>query len=156
MAKASILTAARLRELLHYNPKTGKFRHLKGGRNKWRSTVGYVAKDGYVRIYFERKQYLGHRLAWLWMTGQWPKQDIDHRNRRRADNRWCNLRNVTRSENCKNNKLQGRAGVSLDKSVPERASRWKVYIWRKNVGHIHIGRYATRKAAMKVAKLFYN
>lgn len=144
MAKKSI------REVLHYNPQTGNFKSLKTGRNN----VGYVAKDGYRRIYFGRRQYLAHRLAWLWITGEWPRQDIDHINRKRSDNRWRNLREVSRSVNCRNNRLNGRAGVSWDNPGQGRRAGWKVYIWRQKVGHIHIGRYKTKAKAMQIAALF--
>ncbi|MFW4291481.1 HNH endonuclease [Salmonella enterica subsp. enterica serovar Paratyphi C] len=46
---------------------------------------------GYIRIYINKKWYLAHRLAWLYVTGKWPINVIDHINRNKADNRFINL-----------------------------------------------------------------
>jgi HNH endonuclease len=36
------------------------------------------------------------------MTGQWPEFEIDHINRDKQDDRWANLREVTRSNQMRN------------------------------------------------------
>lgn len=46
--------------------------------------------------------YKASRLAWLYMTGEWPKYEMDHINHVKDDNRWVNLRDVTPAENCAN------------------------------------------------------
>ena len=100
MAETIVSDAERVRELLDYNPETGDFISLGRGRGRgsryFGCVVGYRRPDGYVAVYFGKKQYLAHLLAWLWMTGEWPKNDVDHINRNRSDNRWSNLRDVTR------------------------------------------------------------
>lgn len=48
------------------------------------------------------KQYRAHRLAWLWMTGKWPDNEVDHANGKRDDNRWSNLRDVPPTINRQN------------------------------------------------------
>jgi hypothetical protein len=63
--------------------------------------------------------YLGHRLAWLYMVGVWPDDEIDHWNRDPSDNRFTNLRDATHAKNGFNsgkrsNNSSGRKGVSLD------------------------------------------
>jgi hypothetical protein len=63
--------------------------------------------------------YREHRLAWLYMTGEWPTHEIDHINGDRVDNRFCNLREATASENRWNsrkrvNNTSGYKGVSWD------------------------------------------
>ena len=98
------LTVARLRELLAYEPLTGVF--TRKVRSAQRVQVGDVAggldDKGYIRIRVDGKKYRAHRLAWLWMTGEWPNPDCDHRNLVKMDNRWANLREATRSQNAGN------------------------------------------------------
>lgn len=101
-----ILTQARLKELLRYDPETGVF--------TWRATksrrkAGAVAGSiqfGYVRISIHRKIYSAHRLAWLYVYGKWPDKEIDHINRVKNDNRLCNLRDTTREINNQNASLR--------------------------------------------------
>jgi hypothetical protein len=96
-----MLTAERLRELVHYCQDTGVFtprvnRGSAGGK------AGNVAPSGYRRLHVDGRLHLEHRLAWLYMTGQWPARHIDHINRCRSDNRFANLRDVTQAENNRN------------------------------------------------------
>lgn len=55
-----------------------------------------------MRITLKGKDYLSHRLAWFYMTGAWPEQEIDHINGVRDDNRFANLREADRQINCQN------------------------------------------------------
>lgn len=118
-----IITAARLREVLHYNPITGVF--------TWRvrtSTcvqVGDVAggsgSGGYIDIRIDGRKHGAHRLAWLYMTGELPEHEIDHENTCRSDNRWDNLRDATHAQNMQNlrkapsHNTSGFLGVSEDR-----------------------------------------
>jgi hypothetical protein len=95
------LTASRLRELLDYEPATGIFRwkvRRPGAKAAPDAQAGYVqislrSKDiGYRRIRVEGRKYRAYRLAWLWMTGAWPRGQIDHANLKKDDDRWSNLR----------------------------------------------------------------
>jgi HNH endonuclease len=109
MSERGELTAERLRELLHYDPETGVFiRRVAVGRHG-RCRAGTVAGRGvgeYRGIGIERKTYTAHRLAWLWVTGKWPECQIDHINCDPADNRWCNLREATQSQNQANRRVR--------------------------------------------------
>lgn len=102
------LTAARLRELLSYNPETGEFIRLAaGGKRLTRpDTVGPVVGAGnhlgYKQVSVAGMQYQAHRVAWLYMTGAWPTGQIDHINGDGKDNRWCNLRDVAPRVNSQN------------------------------------------------------
>ena len=127
-----------LLKILHYNPETGIFTWLK--RPEFKDTLrtdrvwnaqnagkqaGSVGPYGYLRIVitFEDKvHYVGsHRLAWFYMTKEWPPADIDHINLDIKDNRFCNLRLATRSQNNANAKpprdnKSGKKGVFFDTS----------------------------------------
>lgn len=95
-----MLTTERLRELLHYDPGTGVFtRRLDVATNAKAGTVAGCIKAGYVVIGIDRRVYRANRLAWLYMTGEWPKHHIDHKDMDRTNDRWANLREATRSQN---------------------------------------------------------
>lgn len=89
-----------LKEFFNYDPETGVFTRAKD-RRKWKagSVVGTPSQDGYINIGFGYKIYRAHRIAWRYMTGDDPKTGIDHINGNRSDNRFCNLRLATQSEN---------------------------------------------------------
>ena len=99
-----MLTQARLKYLFNYNPDTGVFTRLVaiGGKAQIGVIAGSSDKDGYWRIGIERKMYPSHRLAWLYMTGKWPKKHIDHKNCNPSDNRFENLREATIKTNRQN------------------------------------------------------
>lgn len=116
------LTQKRLKDVLGYDPYTGIFTwQIRTGR---RSHIGDIAggidkSTGYWRINIDKKKYHAHRLVWLYMTGAFPNNEIDHINRNRNDNRFVNLRDVTRSENAQNQNgirsSSGLRGVSWNK-----------------------------------------
>lgn len=88
----------------------------------------------YIKTSVFSKDYLAHRLIYMWMIGEWPTE-IDHINGDGTDNRWCNLRNVTRIENGKNqrkfsNNKSGVSGVCWNL----RCSKWEVTIGKKYLG----------------------
>jgi hypothetical protein len=100
-----LITLERLRALLSYDPDTGLFQWIAPTSN--RVCKGAIAgvKDkstGYVRIRLDDTLYHAHRLAWLYMTGEWPTDQIDHISRVKTDNRWSNLRQATQAENKRN------------------------------------------------------
>jgi hypothetical protein len=101
----AILTQARLRELLDYDPETGVFtwRATGKGRPAIGSQAGATDKGhGYRSICVEYGRHYAHRLAFLYVTGEWPQGMVDHINGRRDDNRWCNLRDASRLVNQQN------------------------------------------------------
>ena len=91
-------------KLLHYDPATGVFTRL--CRTAPNADAGDVPTTengkGYIRFRINKKKYYAHRVAWFYMTGEWPKQDIDHINGDTRDNRWANLRDVSTQVNCEN------------------------------------------------------
>ena len=100
-----MITQFELKTVLDYNQDTGVFT-WKVNKSK-RTKAGDVAgwKDnGYVNISINGKSYKAHRLAWLYIYGQFPENLIDHINSNRSDNRICNLRKATYLENSQNYK----------------------------------------------------
>lgn len=97
------LPAARVRELLHYDKATGRFTWLvsRPGAPAG-SEAGTINNNGYRLIAVDGVRYRAHRLAWLWVKGVWPAGEIDHRNTKRSDNRWRNLRQATFEHNQQN------------------------------------------------------
>lgn len=117
------------RELLAFDPDAGVFRwkvrrNSFGGKVQEGSVAGTPSDQGYVMVGVLGRQYRAHRLAWLFMTGAMPSRglEIDHINGDRSDNRWGNLRLVTRSQNnmnqgVKRNNKSGCKGVSFRKDT---------------------------------------
>ena len=100
------ITAEELRETLSYDPDTGDFRWKvrTSRRVKIGDVAGSLSKFGYTCVSINTKRYMAHRLAWLYITGSFPKDEIDHINGNRADNRISNLREASRRENMCNRK----------------------------------------------------
>lgn len=119
-----ILTAQRLRELLHYDPITGIFTRLvkTGTKVSVGDVAGFLDDKGYVRIRIgDGKRYLAHRLAWLYVHGTWPARGLDHEDTIHHHNWILNLRLATKSQNGQNirkanrDSKSGVLGVSWDK-----------------------------------------
>lgn len=97
------LTAERVRELLSYDPETGVLLwKVSQGAAKAGSVAGNLNNTGYRRIKIAGRLYLSHRLSWVHAYGGWPRDQLDHANAIRDDNRISNLREATRSENLGN------------------------------------------------------
>ena len=97
------LTAQRLRELLHYDPETGLLtRKTTRGGQPTGAIAGNVCTDGRVQVYIDGRNFKAHRLIWLWVTGQWPVNDVDHKDGIPSNNRWANLRDVPHAVNLQN------------------------------------------------------
>ena len=94
----------------------------------------------------ERKKYKAGRLAWLYMTGQWPAHEIDHKDGCRANNVWANLREATRVENVINSDRElGKSGSRGVKYVP-RINKWIARIARGGQRK-HLGSFDTAEEA---------
>ena len=120
-----MLTQKQLKEILHYDPETGIFTwlvspayNIKAGR----IAGGKNNTNSYVYIKIKRQLFSVHRLAHLYMTGTWPKDQVDHVDHIRDNNKWRNLREVTRTENHKNHTLNinNSSGVAGVRWAPER------------------------------------
>lgn len=123
-----MLTLAKLKSVLRYEPETGKFTWLVSGKGR-NGTVGTVTNHGYLSITIEGKRYLGHRLAFLYMTGSWPLEETDHIDRNKLNNAWANLRDISHSQNIintkqRNDNTSGQTGVCWN----AQKMKWKVQI----------------------------
>jgi len=127
--KSGELTHERLKKLLSYNPETGEWTRLKSVKGQKAGTkVGCIA-HGYEQICVDNKQYYAHRLAWFYVYGVWPDDQIDHRNVNRASNALENLRQANNAQNVKNRpaprtNTSGVKGVYWNKN----ASKWMAAI----------------------------
>lgn len=103
-----MITQSRLKELFEYSPSTGLFTRIavRAGRGKCGDIAGAIRGDGYKCIEVDGKKYLSHRLAWLYVHGEFPQEQIDHINGIRFDNRMENLRAVSNLENRMNSKCR--------------------------------------------------
>lgn len=144
-----MLNCARLKELLSYDPETGMFTIY--ARHNWpeRETPGRLGGGLRCPCYvigIDYRDYLAHRVAWLYMTDQWPSK-IDHIDHDRFNNKWSNLREATASQNLANRPAQTNntswfKGVSWSKQKQKWRAQICVMRTRK-----HLGVYATPEAA---------
>ena len=148
------LTAEYLRELLHYDQETGIFTRKVSTSN--RVKVGDVAGcpdgHGYLLISVHSRLYKAHRLAWLYVRGVWPNDQIDHINRIRTDNRIANLREVSQKQNLQNRSksstnTSGHSGVCWHKQ----SSKWLAHI-KHNYKQIHLGYFSILEEAISARK----
>jgi HNH endonuclease len=168
-SKMADLTQARALEYYNYDASTGTFffnerprhefsrqelytRHLQRVGTK----AGSSNSEGYLKLLIDGKYYSGHRIAWLIMTGeivQYPEFEIDHINGNRGDNRFSNLRKVTKSENQRNgskrvNNTSGVHGVNWKpkyNSTPG-DGRWVARIWN-GPRHVYLGGFKEKREA---------
>lgn len=162
-----MITHDELKATLHYDPSTGEFTRLKAaGRSKKGDVVGYCSHDrGYKQVGLNYKTYYIHRLAWFYMTGEWPEL-IDHIDGDTSNNRWANLRNCSMSENMQNMKSSGlSSNTSGHIGVHPYHGKWRAKIRHISNGKRYntvLGTYntveeaaAAYKAAKKVLHKFH-
>jgi hypothetical protein len=136
------LTAARLRELVDYDPETGAM--------TWRATgkpAGSRHSRGYWQISIDGRKYLRHHLAFLYVLGRWATVEIDHINGDKTDDRIDNLREATRTQNSWNKGLTARNKSGLKgASWDSHNRRWRGQI---NVGGkmAYLGSFQTPEEA---------
>ena len=91
-----VLTQSRLKELLYYDPYSGIFTwKISSGNMPAGSAAGCLSPEGYIRITIAGKKYKAHRLAWFYVYGYFPENQVVHLNGARDDNRISNLREVS-------------------------------------------------------------
>jgi hypothetical protein len=143
-----------LKSLLRYDPETGLIYWIAKGKGMIKKkAAGTVLHSGYLGICIGPKRWQAHRIAWALHHGQWPKDQLDHINGVKTDNRICNLREATNAQNGKNLGLSkantsGVKGVSFEKYT----GRWKATI-RVDGKSISIGRFDSIENAVTARKL---
>ena len=161
------LTAEIARELLHYEPETGKLywkergpEYFKDARsmNSWnakyanKAALSYKDRNGYMVGAIFGRLFRAHRVIYLIAYGEFPSKETDHINGDRSDNRLANLREVSESENRRNrgkysNNTSGVTGVYWKKG----ANKWSAYIRTKGKPH-HLGYFSFFEEAVKARK----
>lgn len=144
-----VITQEYLKELIHYNPETGHFTWRQSrGRVAKGQRAGYYGTEGYRLIRVNNFCYREARLAFLYMTGSWPKYWMDHLNRIRDDNRWDNLCDSTPTENNINN-----SSTNVSLSNRSLRKKWRARV-QKNGKEKHLGYFATQAEAKAVASAY--
>lgn len=106
-----------VRSALRYDRETGLLWWRRSGPGRNLTKPAGTTLRGYVRIWFGKRQYQAHVLAWVIVRGRWPKKELDHRDTVRNNNRWGNLRLATHGQNqqngrCYKNNRSGFKGVT--------------------------------------------
>lgn len=148
-----MLTQERLKQLLHYDPETGVFTRLvsvKGFKAAKGVSPGWVSVGGYLCVCVDGRQYLAHRLAWLYTYGEMPKSVIDHIDRVKTNNAITNLRLASKQLNALNINLQANntSGVT---GVCRHQGKWMARIKINGVDR-YLGRFDTIEDAAKARK----
>lgn len=141
-------------KMFSYNPITGYLTRLKtqGSMAPKGGIAGSKHPLGYLTIGIQGKTYYAHRIAWLLITGSWPKTMIDHINGIKDDNRLCNLREATLGQNAHNQTINvkntsGIKGVSWSTEI----QKWKVGL-RFEGKHYHLGAFNDLKKAEEIIR----
>lgn len=154
-----MITQSELKDILHYDQGTGVFTWIKNS-----IVAGTVEKKGYIAIKINRKSYKAHRLAWLYIYGNFPKEQIDHLNGIKNDNCINNLREATASENMLNRKQFKNSsaefkGISFHKKQQKWTAKIQINkqrIWLGSFYSASEAAIAYKNAAIKLHGNFVN
>ena len=179
MASRALPSPEVLRQLLRYEPDTGKLFWLErppsafvgsakataemqarrwNTRNSGKEAFTFVNAQGYMRGGIFGVLHLAHRVIWAIEHGSWPPNQIDHINGDGLDNRLANLRAATSSENCMNRKppstnTSGVKGVSWHRAHGVWHARIKVSGKNKHIGYfadLHLAAEAYAAASNEI------
>lgn len=161
MSKRILPTPDELRQLLRYEPETGKLFWKERPENMFATPRAFgiwntrfanreaftAVDDGYKQGTIFHKRYRAHRVAWAVHHGEWPKSQIDHINRDRSDNRIKNLRIATNAQNQWNITVRRKSGVGLKGVV--KGTRGKGWYARISVNGVRmsLGYFVTPELA---------
>jgi hypothetical protein len=151
--KSRTININEIKSSFSYNEESGEIIRIKfRGHPSNIKTLRKASKSRYPMIGFNGSSYLAHRIAWVIKTGENPTFDIDHINGNKWDNRWCNLRIATRSENRCNcepslSNTSGTIGVTFHKLVKKYVAQIK-----KHGKSYHLGCFENIEDAIKCRK----
>jgi hypothetical protein len=149
-----MLTHELLKQYLHYDPLTGVFTRRAPKNKKSRVKEGEIAgtiNQGRNKIWVHDRRYLASVLAWFYMTGEMPTQQVDHEDRNTLNDRWANLRAATNKQNQENVSLR-KDNTSGYRGVWWRAEvgKWKAMI--RHNGHLKALGYFAKKTEAIAAR----
>ena len=156
-----MIDPSELHRLFEYNPEVGCliWRVPAARRRKPGDIAGHKSADGRVLIGINGRLYKAHRIIWAMMTGEWPAHQIDHINENPSDNRWCNLRSATKSQNMMNiTKIKSNTSGHKGVGWHVQTKKWRAYI-NVNKKMKHLGLFETKEEAIATrvdaAKIFH-
>ena len=119
-----------LRRMILYNPETGDlvWKERPAMRIKAGTLAGNINSGGYLSVQVKGKKRPAHRIAWFLYYGTWPKNDIDHINGIKTDNRIVNLRDVASVVNFQNQRKPRKNNKSGFLGVSKKGNRWVAQI----------------------------
>lgn len=144
-----MIDAIELRERLQYDPNTGRWVWLKTPRKGFEGKpAGSIDAKGYWVIKIDGQSYKASRLAYLWMTGEWPAEEMDHIDRTPWNDVWTNIRPASRTENNLNREMPTSSG---HKGVRKHSSNNS---YTASYDNIYIGSYKTIEEAVSERDAF--
>ena len=114
------LSADYVRSILDYDKETGNLRWKprQTRRGLWNikfagKIAGTSETDGRRKIVLKGKPYQHSHVAWVIVTGEWPRHEVDHLDTNPANNKWSNLREATRVQQLHNRCVMGNSTTGL-------------------------------------------
>lgn len=160
------LTQEYLKSILYYHPESGDWIWLEKTSNySYKMKLGIQAGtlvNGYIIIQINNKNYKSHRLAWFYMTGEWPPEQVDHideLSEHRHHNWWSNLRLANKQQNGANrglpkNNTSGYKGVCWKKAFQKWVTVIQVNGKKKFLGYFD-SKHDAARAYNEAAILYF-
>ena len=152
--KESLLNQDELKHQLKYIKTSGKFIWISDKHNQTQiinTEAGTLMNHGYVRIVINGKGYLAHRLAWLYVIGDWPTYRIDHKDLNKSNNSWNNLKEVTNRINNQNKSMHRIGNKLVGACWDKERHKWYPAFWLEG-RPLDLGRYESAEVSHVIYK----